>query len=86
MFKPNHQVNINVEIALWLRTSRERVRLTTSEASQKTGLSENLISFWEQGYPMPISALLILVIIYQVPATVTAAKIKAFQEYFESGP
>lgn len=75
---------INLKIADWLRVCRERSRLTTAESSKKSGLPEKHIVFWENGSPIPLYALLLLLISYQIPSTVTGGKLKLWQEELES--
>lgn len=63
------------ELAAWLRLMRERVRLSLTEASEASGLSEERLALWEQDGNIPLTHLVLLTKVYQVPSEVLSAKL-----------
>ncbi len=76
-------VDAHYEIASWLKTLRERARLSLPEAARRSELPEMLLNFWEQGYPLTVYGFIKLMAIYQVPPELTAAKILSIQRKIE---
>lgn len=63
------------ELAAWLRLMRERVRLSLTEASEASGLNKERLALWEQDGNVPLTHLVLLTKVYQVPSEVLSAKL-----------
>ncbi len=76
------RVLIAGDVALWLRTRRNNVRLTISEAAERSQIPADFISQWEDGMPIPISDFFVLTKIYQVPGVVVGAYVQRLYKKF----
>lgn len=70
------------DISTWLRSRREGVRLTQTEAAQRARCPVSHIIEWEAGMPISFFDFLVLMQIYQVPGVVLGAYIHRLTEKY----
>lgn len=76
------KVLVAKDISAWLRSRREAVRMTQTEAAQRARCPVTYIVEWESGMPISFFDFIVLMQIYQVPGVVLGAYIHRLSEKY----